>query len=31
MPSELDPDWKDVRPAARAAWERVDRNWKAMQ
>lgn len=29
--SELDPDWKDVRPAARAAWERVDRNWKANQ
>ena len=27
--SELDPDWQDVRPAARAAWDRVDRNWKA--
>ena len=29
--SELDPDWQDVRPAARAAWDRVDRNWKANQ
>ena len=27
--SELDPSWHDVRPAARAAWERVERNWKA--
>jgi hypothetical protein len=26
--SELDPSWMDVRPAARAAWERVDRSWK---
>jgi hypothetical protein len=26
--SELDPSWQDVRPAARAAWERVDRSWK---
>ena len=26
--SELDPSWQDVRPAARAAWNRVDRNWK---
>ena len=23
--TELDPDWQDVRPAARAAWDRVDR------
>jgi len=29
--SELDPGWQDVRPAARAAWDRVDRNWKAQQ
>lgn len=27
--SELDPDWQDVRPAARAAWDRVGRNWNA--
>jgi hypothetical protein len=27
--SELDPDWQEVRPAARAAWDRVDRNWQA--
>ena len=27
--SELDPDWEEVRPAARAAWDRVDRNWNA--
>jgi len=27
--SELDPAWQDVRPAAHAAWNRVDRNWKA--
>jgi len=27
--SELDPSWQDVRPAARAAWNRVDLNWKA--
>lgn len=26
--SELDPVWQDVRPAARAAWDRVDRHWK---
>ncbi len=26
--SELDPAWQDVRPAARAAWHRVDLNWK---
>jgi hypothetical protein len=25
--SELDPAWHDIRPAARAAWDRVDR-WK---
>ena len=29
--SELDPDWQDVRPAARAAWDRVDRNWNAKE
>jgi hypothetical protein len=29
--TELDPDWLDVRPAARAAWDRVDRTWKAKQ
>jgi len=29
--SELDPSWQDVRPAARAAWNRVDLNWKAKQ
>jgi len=29
--SELDPDWQDVRPAARGAWDRVDRNWNAKQ
>ena len=27
--SELEPGWLEVRPAARAAWDRVDRNWKA--
>lgn len=27
--TELDPDWQEVRPAARAAWERVDRNWSS--
>ena len=27
--SELDPDWQEIRPAACAAWDRVDRNWKA--
>ena len=26
--SELDPGWHEVRPAARAAWERIDRSWK---
>ena len=26
--SELDPFWEDVSPAARAAWNRVDRSWK---
>jgi len=26
--SQLDPDWIDVRPAARAAWDRVDHGWK---
>ncbi len=26
--TELDPDWSEIRPAARAAWERVDRAWK---
>ena len=26
--SELDPSWQDIRPAARAAWNRVDLNWK---
>ena len=25
---ELAPDWQDVRPAPRAAWDRVDRGWK---
>jgi len=29
--SELDPTWQDVRPAAHAAWNRVDRNWKVRQ
>jgi Glycine zipper len=27
--SELDPEWLDVRTAARAAWDRVDRSWHA--
>jgi hypothetical protein len=27
--SELDPAWHDIRPAAQAAWDRVDRNRKA--
>lgn len=27
--AELDADWQDVRPAARAAWDRVDRSRKA--
>lgn len=26
--SELDPAWQDVKPAARAAWNRADRHWK---
>jgi hypothetical protein len=26
--SELDPSWQEVRPAARAAWQRVDLGWK---
>lgn len=26
--SELEPPWHDVRPAARAAWDRVDLYWK---
>lgn len=29
--SELDPAWKDISPAARAAWNRVDRTWQAKQ
>ena len=29
--SELDPDWQEIRPAARAAWDRVDRNWNVNQ
>ena len=29
--SELDPDWQEIRPAARAAWDRVDRDWNANQ
>ena len=29
--TELDPDWQDARPAARAAWDRVDRHWEAKQ
>ena len=28
--SELDPPWIDVHPAARAAWNRVDRAWTAV-
>jgi len=27
--SELDPGWEAVSPAARAAWNRVDRSWSA--
>ncbi len=27
--SELDPEWQDLKPAARAAWDRADRNWNA--
>jgi hypothetical protein len=26
--SELDPAWPDVKPAARAAWNRVDQGWQ---
>ena len=26
--SELDPTWQEVRPAAHAAWLRVDNGWK---
>jgi hypothetical protein len=26
--SELDPSWQEVRPAARAAWDRVDKGWQ---
>ena len=29
--TELDPAWRDVSPAARAAWNRVDRGWPAKQ
>ena len=29
--TELEPGWLEVRPAARAAWDRVDSNWKRMQ
>ena len=29
--TELDPPWQEVRPAARAAWNRVDQNWRAWQ
>lgn len=29
--TELDPEWKEVRPAARAAWERVDTGNTAKQ
>jgi uncharacterized protein YcfJ len=27
--SKIDPSWQEIRPAARAAWERVDRTWIA--
>jgi hypothetical protein len=27
--SELDPDWREVKPAARAAWDRVDHSRNA--
>ncbi len=27
--TELEPEWQEVRPAARAAWERIDRHWVA--
>ena len=26
--SEIDPDWLHMAPAARAAWNRADRNWR---
>jgi hypothetical protein len=26
--TELDPEWQEIRPAARAAWDRVDSSWK---
>jgi hypothetical protein len=26
--SELDPSWSEVKPAARAAWNRVDQGWR---
>ena len=29
--SELDPDWQEIKPAARAAWDRVDHKQKARQ
>ena len=29
--SELGADWQDVRPAARAAWNRVDLYWQVGQ
>lgn len=29
--TELQPEWAEVRPAARAAWNRVDQGWKAMK
>lgn len=29
--TDLGADWQDVSPAARAAWDRVERNWKAKQ
>ena len=28
---EREPSWQEVRPAARAAWDRFDSNWKGMQ
>ena len=28
---ELDPPWQDIQPAARAAWNRVDRSWNVRQ
>lgn len=29
--SELDPEWQEVRPAARAAWDRVNLYWQVGQ